>query len=241
MDPGPTTNPTQSHSLVSAGAAAPEAYRHAPTLMAGEVAGSQGEVQVWSPDTAVLKKHARQAAVSGGIYLAAPLVFGLLVNAAIEGGISYTAFVLSFVLFMIPWLAAGLVSVMRQGAMSAARRPRYLTTDDAGIGVTTQGGSRYFRWDEIAMLSTYSTIGVKLHSRSGEQVILNLSGYTREQQDELVTLIRHRTGLAPLKAWWWVGGGLYALPGYRGSMTSGKLLPPTRAALAAAVDDSPAL
>ena len=60
------------------GAPLPESLRRSPTLMAGEVAGAQGRVEVWAPERSRIR---RQAIVSVGVLAAASTSLAVLQSA----------------------------------------------------------------------------------------------------------------------------------------------------------------
>ncbi|MDQ2730338.1 MAG: hypothetical protein M3Y56_01655, partial [Armatimonadota bacterium] len=102
----------------------PESYEHAPTLMAGETAGTQGAVHVWAPE-----KQRYRLLLSGA---AAVLMFGIIDTAALHNGVG-VAIMLFYATAFMAW------------CMTVPHR-YYFTTDEAGIGITTRKGSRALRW-----------------------------------------------------------------------------------------------
>src|SRR5688500_18996481 len=88
-----------------------EAHEHSPTLMAGEVAGSQGLVQVWGPDKRRLKIAAWSMGAVGALYFW--LWFGMHLD-------------LSGLMYFVSCYLIGLGFVI-----ATLRRPCYVTTDDA--------------------------------------------------------------------------------------------------------------
>ena len=202
----------------------PEAFRHAPTLMAGEVAGSQGEVRVWSPD----KKLIRAQALAGLAALAAaPLYWFLLVYLLISlhypGPQTFLSGALLGMVLTSPYIGAWLFGWERVRAFPALRRPCYITTDDAGIGVTTWRGSRALSWNDIVACSYHPIHNVLLlKPRNGRWFQANLSGYAGIQRAELIAVVTGRADLALVKDWSKISsclGKKYARPGYRISLS----------------------
>jgi hypothetical protein len=155
-----------------------EAYERAPTLMGGSAPGSQGDVRVWSPS----RKGLWISTIGFGA--GAILMLALIILTRSAGGFAW----------MIGSLMGGFGI-----SLSALRRPGYITTDGAGIGITTRKGSRAVRWHEIesAQLMNVGSFGQScmLELRVPDKVSANLSGYSVATRNELLGLVTRRAGL----------------------------------------------
>ena len=162
----------------------PAAYRRAPTLMAGSVPGSQGAVRVWSPQRRLL-----QWSISIWTAVSAWYFYQILVH--FHG----SRFDLLF--GNIVWLMWGLG--MLYISAGALQRPAYLTTDDAGIGISVENGPAIaLRWHEIYRVkcpSSFSSALVIEQSTYGKPLSLALTGYSRAHRAELAALICKRAAL----------------------------------------------
>jgi len=166
--------------------------------MAGEAAGQQGEVRVWSPDANLIRRHIW----AFGAAIAVPM--------AVMVGLS-----IAFHTVMFSGLGGLILPFMLLGpALAARRRPCYITTDDVGIGVTTRKSSRALRWEEIASIETgdrHWIIGLE----SGEKIWLNVVGYTPGTLHALKSLVEVQANLYPhpTKRQLFVHGPLMLPPG----------------------------
>ena len=205
MDPTIINSPDPDRALVQAeGTRGVDAYRRAPTLMAGDAPGGQGSVFVWAPET---REFVRLMVLS-------PLLLG----------------VLTFVMLIVLPMGAGRwaltaaiavaftsgIAAMCAVVLPASLRRRYFTTDDAGIGLTTWRGTRACRWDEVVAFADSSPRGSGvLYLDCGESINLNLNGYPASTLAGLRTVVVHRAGLAEV-LWARVPPyALYARPGTR--------------------------
>jgi len=151
-------------------------YQRAPTLMAGSAGGIQGQVEVWSPEI----KKVKRRAIGLGVLVFFYAVFICLRPRFI--------FVLPSMIFMI--FAALLY-------LRALKRPCYLTTDDAGIGITTWKGSKALRWSEVRSIEVFPPDSGMVRLMAPERVDIRILGYDPEKQRGLVDLIVLRAGLWP--------------------------------------------
>lgn len=157
-----------------------EAYQRSPTLMAGETPGSQGNVRVWSPSRRALWISFTGFGL-GSIVLMAGMIFS-----GSFGGLSY---------LLGSMIAACFLSAR------ALRRPCYLTTDEAGIGITTSKSSVALRWDEIVTARFAGDDPVYRFDRivlmAPSRVTINLTGYSSRLQNEIFGMIRRKAQLQP--------------------------------------------
>lgn len=212
---------------VGDGSSLSEAHQRAPTLMGGAEAGSGGQVQLWAPDTALVRKQAYRAGAAISFYLLGTMFLLWLTLQFASGSLSPLAWIISLALFVIPSCSILLFGMMMSPAIPAMRRKRYFTTDDAGFGITTRKASRYLAWEDVVMLQSAYPWGLRLRVCSGENVEVNLPGYPAAARKELLERIIERAGLVPLQGWYLLPGEkYYALPGYQFSPVTGKLLPP---------------
>jgi len=157
----------------------PIVYQRAPTLMAGATAGSQGEVRVWAPSRKLLLTAIAQTG-SGALVLC-------LFHFPFPKWFAYAAgYFWVYLLFSV--------------YIAALRRPCYLTTDEAGIGITTRRGSRTLRWIDIQearlVTGTSGTLDdCRINLKAPDAIEINLTGYPTEQRDELLQLITRSAGL----------------------------------------------
>ncbi|MCA1596357.1 MAG: hypothetical protein LC772_08035, partial [Chloroflexi bacterium] len=146
-----TRHSRNNHELtpISAPLQAPSLRQRAPTLMGGEIAGRQGEVRIWSPDKSLIRRQALAGVVAlAGAPLYWFLLIYLLVTLHYSGPHSLVMACLFGMAMTSPYVAAWLFGWERVRALPALYRPCYLTTDDAGIGVTTWRGSRALPWSD---------------------------------------------------------------------------------------------
>lgn len=78
----------------------------------------------------------------------------------------------------------------------ALRRPCYLTTDDAGIGITMQKGSRAILWDDIES-ARFTQGWAAFALKDSKSIQIHLFGYPTAQQKELQSLVEQKAQLAP--------------------------------------------
>lgn len=147
-----------------------EQYEHAPTLIAGETAGTQGVVRVWAPG-----RQPFLMLLLGAVVVTAWAIFD---TATTRNGLGLML-TLCYATAFMAW------------CMTVPHR-YYFTTDDAGIGITTRTGSRALRWGEIiscgrgnpADPNTY-----RLLLQGGEVVEIHLTGHSKGAEKELIALI----------------------------------------------------
>jgi len=156
-----------------------------------------------------------------------------VIRLAIAGALPLAAYIACFVGCFLPWLGVGVYAALRGGAPSAHRRPRYLATDEAGIGITMASGSRYLVWDDIVVaMNAPLRSGMMLCTHSGEKIRLNLTGYPSDVQAELWTLIVRNVGLHPAsQAPLLDGRSWHARRGFRVSAVTGRVTQEPNAAL----------
>ncbi|HET6382685.1 MAG TPA: hypothetical protein VFJ58_04770 [Armatimonadota bacterium] len=86
-------------------------------------------------------------------------------------------------------------------SLRGVHRPVYITTDDAGIGVTQWRGSRSIRWDDIGACAV-TPLRIDLHTFSGQRIPVHLVGHTDRACGALAALIIDRAGLdSDLQQW----------------------------------------
>jgi hypothetical protein len=155
-----------------------QVYGQAPTLMGGAAPGAQGDVKVWAPDRKDLQKMAVICG-SGTVVMLAIMIISR------HSGI------------FIVWI--GILALGFFASISALRRPGYITTDQAGIGITMGRGSRAVRWGEIESVRLVRTHGwipaYTLVLKVPEKVKVNVTGYPDKQRDRLIALITSRSRL----------------------------------------------
>ncbi|HET6387407.1 MAG TPA: hypothetical protein VFJ58_28805 [Armatimonadota bacterium] len=198
----------------SAMAPAPHWSDRAPTLLGGQSAGGQGQVQVWIPQKIRLWAPAiGWGGIAGwGIYA----MFAQHAGACVG--------------------VLGIVCMLP--ALINLSRPTYLTTDEAGIGITTLIGTRSLRWSDIRAVTrnfpsqgSYASLSLRLDdsiARPGSlavvTAVINLCGYSRSLQDHLTALIVERAGLEALDA----GAGKYVRRPVEALQPAPHLLSPDR-------------
>lgn len=162
----------------------PVSYQRAPTLMAGVTAGAQGAVRVWAPDKR--------------------LILGFLCRCLAQFGLAAGGIV-----YLTQWKLGGAAAVafLPKAALAllipAVRtlfRPCYVTTDDAGIGITTWRGSRALRWQEVGACTILDS-RLDLHTMAGACVSINLLGYPWESRRELESVIRLTSEMKSCEVW----------------------------------------
>lgn len=161
----------------------PEAYERAPTLMAGVTAGSQGQVEVWSPEKREIWKPIRRR---GGRRL---LFYGVL---TLLLGIHHGYFNPTFlIIWSIPTALSGALT------LAFLRRPPYLTTDAAGMGIATWRGSHALRWSDIQSVEVKGADSYYpwLKISAPAPVTVRLHGHSPRRQQELLSLIIDRAHL----------------------------------------------
>jgi hypothetical protein len=153
-----------------------EAYERAPTLMGSDAPASQGDMRVWGPDHSTLWFIV--AVFAAGLLLAPVMLF-------MHSSIWYILY------------NTGMIAVSLYWSISVLRRPGYIATDDAGIGITARSGSRAVRWSEIEAVRLVSSgsIGFAMELGVPEKVSVNLAGYSGRDRKELMRLIVKRAGL----------------------------------------------
>ena len=161
-----------------------EAYRRAPTLMAGATPGVQGTVRVWAPETNLVL---RMLLVCAGLSL--PVWVGLASFASCK------------IIIPCPWAFAGAVfAAAFVEILPSLMRRRYFTTDGAGIGVTTWRRTKAFRWDEVVGYceSEFGGIGGVnvLYLSTGERVTLKVFGYSTSTLTYFRSIITRSAGLS---------------------------------------------
>ena len=198
-----------------------EPFQRAPTLMAGELPGSQGMVEVWAPDDTLVRKQARQGLAATALYFGGPLVFAVALSLFTSGTVSTGAFFAFFLGWLLLWSVAAVNFAMKGSAVAANWRRRYLTTDDAGIGVTLATGTRYLKWEEIAMAVRTRPSGIVLYPERGRVVRINLAGYTPEAQAACLERITLNAHLEQSRRWFQVDGPHFLREGYEVSWVTG--------------------
>jgi len=179
-----------------------EARTHAPTLLGGSQPGAQGEARVWAPNPWRLRfKVATDAGWvvlwTGSFLFARYIDVGLqrLDAASRQMGLPGQSKIVASPGW--DWMDCG-VAVFFLFSLWVAyqhlRRPRYLTTDDAGIGVTTRKGSRALNWGDIrlARFKRRSTITLKTDD---ETLKIAMPGYNGAVRRDLFALIVNRANL----------------------------------------------
>ena len=156
---------------------ATEAREQTPTLMAGEAAGSQGAVQVWAPERWRLWLWAAAQV------LVVVMVLWLIVHDYLGKG-DLPGAILDALL--------GVYCIISSGAAAYAvlRRPCYLTTDNAGIGIRMAGGgTRSLRWEDIDILQRKGVTLTLTYRRSPYKTALFLTGYPERDRKRIEALI----------------------------------------------------
>ena len=78
-------------------------------------------------------------------------------------------------------------------AMSAARRPCTVATDDIGILIAGEGGRRVFRWEDVTDYEPFPLLRFMiLRTTSGEQVRINTAGLSRDAFRQLHRVIEEK-------------------------------------------------
>ncbi len=160
-----------------------ETYRHAPTLLAGQTAGSGGQVKVWTPTWKEIWKET-QIPVISGVTLALLLAIWDIIGHRRDHSRG------------IFWLALAGCSLLT--ALLTRLNMPYVTTDDAGIGLTTLKGSEAFRWNEIRSVeSTEDWFHPLLRFDVGQRkpVTCNMLGHSIAARQELLDLITEKAHL----------------------------------------------
>ena len=159
----------------------PEAYRRAPTLMAGAASG--GQVQIWAPS----KRHLRVWCGFWGLLLALNLCLAVL-----DGLMGH------WLRAFEPLTQAILPTAMLAGFWTLIRRPRYAATDASGIAITTKSGSVAVSWADVLHVRCSAenlTILGRGDSSPRDGIVLNLKGYPKPAREALVQLIANQAGL----------------------------------------------
>lgn len=159
----------------------PEAYSRSPTLMAGERAGSQGEVRVWAPERALLMRRVFRSVVFSSIWMC---IF------------AYTIYHPSWWFFEIGILIFGRLF----WDLASLGRPCYVTTDNAGIAITTWRGTRALRWDEIVSVEYVNSpirffLPRSLRLRAPKRLVIRLPGFSHKHEIQLLRAITARARL----------------------------------------------
>lgn len=153
---------------VPVGSVQPEVYERAPTLMAGEMAGTQGKVRVWYPS----RNELYASMAGGGFYI----LMGLMRMCIRDHSIGYF-----YILFGVLLTAPGLRGLWH---------PRYISTDNAGIAISARRGNKALRWSEITSF-THNRRHVVLVLLSGK-VKIDVMGYPDAARNEFVALLESR-------------------------------------------------
>ena len=158
------------------------AYQRAPTLMAGVSAGTQGQVRVWAPSRKLLWVFL----AGWGVGSLALFVFRWIYIAERDSVVLFLLYHLTFMIFGVYY--------------RAFRRPCYITTDDAGIGLTSAAGSLTLRWCEIKAVridlqSRFSLGGTKFELMAPKANYISLTGYPIRHRKELLSMIVERSEL----------------------------------------------
>lgn len=146
--------------------------------MAGVLPGTQGEVRIWMPDQQQLRTN---VLLCGGFILLEILVAALSLYCSMVASGAFLT-ICSAISF---WALAC--------SLRSLRRPCYVTTDNAGMGVVTQTGSHALRWAEIRSLDRSS--GVLVIRGSENEIPVDITGYFEEVKDEILQLIVERARL----------------------------------------------
>src|SRR6185312_1077662 len=126
------------------GAAQNQAHQFAPTLMGGELPGSQGVVRVWSPNVWFLRGI---VAVGIGVFIhMLGMLLEIHVDLSLPFGMADRFDPRSYYAIDALLILSGLSLVPISRLL---RRPKCVTTDDAGIAIVTRKGSRALLWTEI--------------------------------------------------------------------------------------------
>ncbi|MDQ2730897.1 MAG: hypothetical protein M3Y56_04495 [Armatimonadota bacterium] len=160
-----------------------EAYERAPTLMAGQTPGSQGQVRVWEPDRKLLRRTG--------------LCFGML----LLNGVPVVINLIKFKprapcdLFLFAMLIVALVGQLfyigwryRQ----FVRQPRFVSADGVGIGVTTRDGGKYVPWTDVVSAELGSEYIIL---NAPDKLFIDLAGYPEGRRESLLAYICVGAGL----------------------------------------------
>lgn len=179
MDLTPLPSEHQPPALpVAASPTSIQAYQRAPTLMAGISAGAQGKVQVWMPS----RRRLWGWTLGAG---AVTLIFVWLMVRQWRHGLPFdleSAFFLLCPAIDVTWLVMRLL------------RPCYVTTDDAGIAITTWKGARALQWSEVRSIKRGDN---SLAIGSSKTVSIHLIGYSKVDCKRLLELIVEKAALLP--------------------------------------------
>ncbi|HET6386201.1 MAG TPA: hypothetical protein VFJ58_22650 [Armatimonadota bacterium] len=171
-----------------------EARSRGATLIGAAAPGSQGTVRIWTPDRWRLWFCGLRGELGWllGIalfFLALPVYVLMLVS---EAGLEAMLFAAAMPL--LAYLALTLPGVLR---------PCYITTDDAGLGVTSWNRSLALHWSEIQFVErglwgAYEVVAFPGRYESAPiRAGVHLAGYSRETRRAILALIAEKAELHP--------------------------------------------
>jgi len=165
-----------------------QVHQFAPTLIGGEVPGSQGVVRVWLSNVWLLRSSVVQE-FGALLCILGIVVAGLtILSMPIESSDHFGA--LTFLEFGIGVLVC---TLNLWSALRLLRRPKCVTTDDAGIAIITRKGSRALIWSEIVECTRLGTLLTLVTGR--DRVSVSLPGYLPSVRQELFATVAHHANL----------------------------------------------
>ncbi|HET6385473.1 MAG TPA: hypothetical protein VFJ58_18935 [Armatimonadota bacterium] len=163
------------------------ARTHAPTLLGGDQPGEQGEARVWAPNP--WRRRAMMTSLASMGVSTLFICYCIYFTAHLDSG-GLSRWFIDPILLLECVVFLGVIRSLWQ----QVHRPLYVTTDNAGIGITTRRGARAMRWSEIRSVQRVQSGQILLITDSGPFRI-SPQTYAEGLAEDLFTVIVNRANL----------------------------------------------